>query len=152
MGYNDLGAALYGLPVCPGQVMLNLARFFFLDPRSGEFFRDRDRVARNTVAMLRSASGSYPQDAELRALVDQLSTGSDDFRRLWADQDVLRYRAGLKRFRHPLVGDMDFSYNVFALVGSPGLSLVVYTSVGSSETVENFRLLASWTEPSDTHT
>lgn len=60
---NQLGLALYSElydgPVRP----VNTARFAFLDPRAEATFGDWDRVASESVAILRSAAGRDPPTA-----------------------------------------------------------------------------------------
>jgi transcriptional regulator with XRE-family HTH domain len=77
---NDLGYALfspiYADPVRPP----NNARFIFLDPHAGGFFRDWDKVAKDTVALLRAEAGRDPYDRGLSDLIGELSTRSDEFR------------------------------------------------------------------------
>lgn len=59
---NALGYALYA-PVCADPVMpANNARFVFLDPHATEFFRDWDKIANDTVALLRTEAGRDPHD------------------------------------------------------------------------------------------
>ncbi len=78
---NDLGLALYA-PIYADPVRpANNARFVFLDPHATEFFRDWDKVANDTVAMLRAEVGRDPYDRELLDLIGELSTRSDEFRR-----------------------------------------------------------------------
>ena len=63
----------------------NFARFTFLDvdacPR---FYPDWDTAADTCVAILRTEAGRDPHDKDLHDLVGELSTRSDDFRRLWS--------------------------------------------------------------------
>lgn len=63
---KQLGLALYSElydgPVRP----VNTARFAFLDPRAEATFGDWDRVASESVAILRSAAGRDPQPRTLR--------------------------------------------------------------------------------------
>jgi transcriptional regulator with XRE-family HTH domain len=77
---NDLGLALfspiYADPVRPP----NNARFIFLDPHATELFRDWDKVANDTVALLRAEAGRDPYDRQLSDLIGELSTRSDEFR------------------------------------------------------------------------
>ena len=145
LGANKIGRALYSLSDASPHQTFNLARFFFLDVRSADFYRDRPRVARHTVAMLRAAAGRHPDDNDLMNLIGHLSIRSAEFRRLWAGQDVLRYRAGAKRFTHPLVGELNFAYQSFDVPASPGLTMVVYTTEPGGSTDESLQLLASWT-------
>src|SRR3954470_22984496 len=62
---NRLGLALYSeMDLAPPRPA-NHARFVFLDPRAKHFFLDWDRVAHDTVAMLRGEAGRDPHDRDL---------------------------------------------------------------------------------------
>lgn len=142
---NRLGAAVYA---GPGETRMalpcSLPRLLFLDPRSADFYRDPERMMRSQVALLRTAVGRDPEDEALITLIGQLSARSADFRTLWAAHDVLRHREGTKRFRHPVVGDLDFVGESFDLSSDPTLALLVYTVEPDSPTAEALRLLDSW--------
>lgn len=142
---NKLGAAFYSLPEpSKGGELFNAAVFQFLDPRAEDFFVDFARAKRNVVALLHQAAGRNPFDEALIRLIGQLSTQSDEFRSLWASHDVIRYQRGMKRYRHPDVGDVEFGYESFDLTTEPGLTMLVYTIEPHSPTAERMALLASW--------
>lgn len=122
----------------------NMARSTFLDPDARTFYRDWPAVAAETVAHLRLYAGRRPDDERLAALVGELSVRSEDFRRLWADHQVKEKTFGVKRLRHPLVGDLDFGYETLALPARPDQLLVAYTVPPGSPTAERLALLASW--------
>src|SRR5262245_20653709 len=84
----------------------NFARFVFLDPYAHKAYVEWERVAADTAAMLRLEAGRRPSDPLLERLVKELSAGSEDFRRFWAARKVYEHIGGLKRYRHPLVGDV----------------------------------------------
>jgi transcriptional regulator with XRE-family HTH domain len=140
---NRLGYALYsGLltdPVSPP----NNARYVFLNPRSHEFFVDWERAADDIVAMLRSEAGRNPYDKALTDLIGELSTRSETFRQRWAAHNVRFHRTGRKRLRHPIVGDLDLSFEAMELPGED-LTLLVYTAEPSSASQHALDLLASW--------
>jgi hypothetical protein len=46
--------------------------------------------------------------------------------------------------RHPLVGELDLTYESLDLVADPGLSLFAFTAEPGSRSEEGLRLLASW--------
>jgi len=46
--------------------------YVFLDRRSTEFYRDRDRIAHDAVGSLRAEAGRNPHDKELTGLVGEL--------------------------------------------------------------------------------
>ena len=92
----------------------NNARFVFLDPHATEFFRDWDKVANDTVALLRAEAGRDPYDRQLSDLIGELSTRSDEFRGRWAAHDVRIHTTGVKLLHHPVVGDLDLPFESFA--------------------------------------
>jgi transcriptional regulator with XRE-family HTH domain len=140
---NTLGRALYA-PVFEMPGRPNVARFVFLDPRSQDFFIEWSKVAGEAAALLRTLAGENPYDQGLTELVGELSTRSDLFRTLWAAHDVRQHRTGIKRFHHPLVGEMTLSYESMALTADPGLRLNAYVAEPDSPSAQAFSLLASW--------
>jgi transcriptional regulator with XRE-family HTH domain len=123
---------------------VNFARFIFLDPRAKEFFADWERAVRDCVALLRSEAGRNPHDRALSNLVGELSTQSEDFRGHWAAHNVRLHNKGEKRFNHPVVGELELSYNRIELPADPGLAIIAYTAEPGSKSAEAFNLLASW--------
>ena len=91
----------------------NSARYTFLNPRASEFLRDWDKAADDTVAILRAEAGRDPYDRNLSDLIGELSTHSEAFRARWASYDVRIHATGTKRLHHPVVGDLDLSYESF---------------------------------------
>ncbi|WFF07814.1 helix-turn-helix transcriptional regulator [Micromonospora sp. WMMD1076] len=141
---NALGRAFYAPVIGDGGRPPNLARFQFLDPASRDFYPDWDRFAAMCVGVIRAEAGRDPHDRGLQDLVGELSTRSEDFRRLWADHNVRTHGTGSKRFHHPVVGDLTLAYEELAITAEPGLVLLVYTAEPGSPSAERLRLLASW--------
>ena len=141
---NALGRAFYAPVIGDGGRPPNLARFQFLDPASRDFYPDWDRFAEMCVGVMRAEAGRDPHDRGLQDLVGELSTRSEDFRRLWADHNVRTHGSGTKRFHHPVVGDLTLTYEELAITAEPGLVLLVYTAEPGSPSAERLRLLASW--------
>jgi hypothetical protein len=122
----------------------NNARFVFLDPQARSFFREWDKVANDTVAILRAEAGRDPHDRDLSDLIGQLSTRSEDFRRRWAAHDVRIHATGMKLLHHPVVGDLDLPYESLPLATGSSWSLVGYTPEPDSAARDALALLASW--------
>jgi transcriptional regulator with XRE-family HTH domain len=141
---NQLGFALfspvYADPVRPP----NNARFVFLDPHAAEFFRDWDKVANDTVALLHAEAGRRPHDKRLSDLIGELSTRSEEFRGRWAAHNVQIHTTGIKLIHHPIVGELDLPYESFPLVVDLSQSLTTYTAEPGSPTQDALHLLASW--------
>lgn len=144
LAYNRLGRALMS-PVFEDPTRPpNLARFLFLDPAARDFYRDFDGVANDVVAVLRSEAGIDPHDRLLQDLVGELSTRSDLFRTRWATHNVRFHRTGAKNFHHPIVGDLDLTYDAMELPADPGLLLIAYSAEPGSASHDALNLLASW--------
>ena len=141
---NQLGFALfspvYANPVRPA----NNARFVFLDPHATEFFRDWNKPANDTVAILRAEAGRHPYDRRLSDLIGELSTRSDQFRGRWAAHDVQIHTTGVKLIHHPVVGDLDLPYESFPMTADLSQSLLTYTPEPGSPSHDALSLLASW--------
>ncbi|MDA0185089.1 helix-turn-helix transcriptional regulator [Solirubrobacter phytolaccae] len=141
---NTLGRALYAPVFDSREQPANSARFTFLDPAATEFFVNWERTARDLVGHLRSEAGRNPYDRGLTDLVGELSMRSEDFRTWWAAHDVRFHQTGVKQLRHPVVGELELSYDVMDLPADGGLTMSVYTAEPGSRSEEALNLLASW--------
>jgi DNA-binding XRE family transcriptional regulator len=98
-----------------------------------------DEFEANAVADLRRAVGTYPDDARLRRLVDDLLQASPRFARLWAERVVNTTGSNRKTIVHPEVGPITLDCDVLTVAGSD-LRLVVYTAEPSSPDADRLRL------------
>jgi hypothetical protein len=146
---NALGRAFYldlfGTPSRP----VNFGRYIFLDPRSRDFYRDWDSVAEQSVAVLRTEAARAPADRALAALVGELSLASEAFRTLWASHTVREHRAGEKLVHHPIVGDLDLTFESLDVSSRSGLALITYIAVPGSPSDDSLQLLAHWAATKD---
>ncbi|WP_410668088.1 helix-turn-helix transcriptional regulator [Amycolatopsis sp. cmx-4-68] len=141
---NQLARAFYS-DMYAGGSPPNMARYQFLDPGARRFYTDWELAADITVDVLRTEAGRHPHDKGLHDLVGELSTRSEEFRGRWGAHNVRRHGRGVKRFHHPVVGDVTLSWEAMAMAAEPGLTLVVYTAEPGSPSAEGLELLASWT-------
>jgi len=141
---NRLGYALYSEVFTETVRPANNARFVFLNPRATDFYLDWDSVAEDSVAILRAAAGQNPYDRALTDLIGELSTRSEEFRTRWAAHNVRFHRTGFKRLHHPIVGDLDLTFEALELPADPGLRITTYTAEPGSPSQDGLNLLASW--------
>ena len=141
---NPLAQALYAPLFAEPAHPANHARFAFLDPRAHDFWIDWDRIADDTVAVLRTEAGRDPYDTALTHLVGELCTRSDAFRVRWASHDVRLHRTGLKHFHHPVVGVLHLDFESVPLAADPGLTLTMLSAHAASPSADGLRMLASW--------
>ena len=141
---NRLGYALYSEMFVGPRRPVNSARFAFLDPRATTFFVDWERVADDAVAVLRGEAGRNPYDRDLSDLIGELSTQSEEFAFRWAKHNVRYHDTGVKRLLHPIVGDLNLTYEAMTLSADPGLMMFAYMAEPGSRSEESLNLLASW--------
>ncbi|MET4158861.1 helix-turn-helix transcriptional regulator [Agromyces sp. PvR057] len=149
---NKLGLALFSEMFDGARPPVNAARFVFLDPRAQTFYQDWESNTRQIVAILRAEAGRSPYDRQLSDLVGELSTRSDLFRMLWGAHDVREHRTGLKSIHHPIVGDLDLTYQSMDLASDRGLQMLVFSAEPGSASADGLQLLANWAESNRTPT
>ncbi|MFE4862369.1 helix-turn-helix transcriptional regulator [Streptomyces sp. NPDC056670] len=144
LGWNRMAAALLGdMSQLPPQER-NLARHTFLDPASRSLYVDWHSKAVDVVSVLRLCAGCYPDDPQLTALIGELSVKSEEFRTMWAAHTVADKGHGVKRLRHPVVGELTLAYETLKLPDAHDLSLVTFHAEPGSKSQESLRLLGSW--------
>ena len=71
-------------------------------------------------------AGGFPEAAALAA---QLHETSEDFRRLWAENEMWSYASAMKRIQHQSAGALTLEYSAFSVNGAHGLTMIVFTPV-----------------------
>ncbi|RKS97202.1 helix-turn-helix protein [Streptomyces sp. 3211.6] len=122
----------------------NIARTTFLDPAARELYADWSGCARENVAYLHLEAGRRPQDPELARLIGELSMRSEEFRRWWAEHPVQDKTSGRKRFRHPVVGELELAYETLRAADDPDQALITYTAEPGTRDHDALRMLLAW--------
>ncbi len=142
---NQLGRALNAPLFADPRRPVNNARFVFLNEESSrQFYLDWEKGADDIVAAMRGYAGKRPHDKPLTDLIGELVTRSDAFRTRWAAHNVRFHRTGGKRLHHPVVGDLELSYEGLDLPADPGWHLYTFTATPGTPSDERLRFLASW--------
>ncbi|MEU3723701.1 helix-turn-helix transcriptional regulator [Streptomyces sp. NPDC031705] len=147
IGWNRLAAAVFGDFAALPAAERNLVRLVFLDPATAELYADWECRACEVVSNLRLYAGQNPEDERLSALVGELSVKNEEFRRLWAAHTVADKTHGVKRLRHPVVGELELAFETLTLPDDPAQFLVTYHAEPGSPSEDALRLLSSWTAP-----
>lgn len=117
----------------------NLVGDVFLDPGVRRLLPDWPEIAAQTVAALRAEAD--PHDPRTARLVAELEA-DEDFRRLWARHDARPSRDELKRFAHPVVGELALRRQALTVGGAEEQVIIVYQAApGSSAESALARLL-----------
>jgi hypothetical protein len=66
-----------------------------------------------------------------------------------AEADVRFHNTGVKRFHHPVVGELTLSYNRLDLAADHGLAIFTYAAEPGSRSEEALKLLGSWSATLD---
>lgn len=98
-----------------------------------------------TVARTAVCGSIWPGDVGDRHLIGELSTRREAFRTRWAAHNVRLHRTGVKRFHHPIVGELTVTFEAMDLTADPGLTLTAYSAEPGTPSQDALRLLASWT-------
>lgn len=102
---------------------------------------DPGAVDAAVVCDLRRATGRFPRDRRLAALVRELNAGSARFAELWATGGVAAHREDHKTIDHPSVGAVTVDCDVLT-DGDTELKIVVMTAVPGSEDETKLQLTA----------
>ncbi len=141
--WNPLFAALIG-DFSPWQGQWrNIVYRHFVDPGDRVVMTpEQQQNFRNAmVTDLRASLARYPRDPDLKALIEELRAGYDEFAQLWERPVVRFHQSERKTIRHPDVGTFDIDCDVLAVPGSD-LRMVVYTAAPNTEAAEKLRLLS----------
>jgi hypothetical protein len=130
---NDAATAVLTNGVALPAHERNVLRRLFGNPALRATLPDWEADARFAVAVFRvdvARSGSSP---EVMALATELQATSEEFRRLWAENEVRGHWIGRKRLHHPVAGALAFETMAFAVDGAEGLSMLVFTPASAED-------------------
>ncbi|WP_157245664.1 helix-turn-helix transcriptional regulator [Nonomuraea typhae] len=143
LAWNPSASALIGDLEARPRDDLNVIRWIFRSPEIARHLGDEEkgRFARSSVADLRWAAGTYPDDPQIQALVAEMLGCSPHFARLWAEHEVRVRRQQRKRFLHPALGPIDVICQVIRVPDRDDLRVVLYTTEPGSPSHRALRKL-----------
>lgn len=152
LAWNQLGHALLAAHLAPESPDIpagrpNLTRMLFLDEQYRALYPDWGEQAELAVAALRLVAGRHRDDRALAELVGRLTMNSDEFASLWARHPVRTCTSGVKCLRHPVVGEVELSFENLVIPGTSGQRLIAYTAEPGSPSETALRLLGSASAP-----
>jgi transcriptional regulator with XRE-family HTH domain len=93
------------------------------------------------VANLRLATIKYPDDDELKSLIDDLQSESPRFTSMWNRFEAMPHSSFNKTFSHPSLGDITLDCEVLSVVGSD-LRMIVFTAEPGTRDAVNLDVLS----------
>jgi transcriptional regulator with XRE-family HTH domain len=139
LAWNPLAAALFEDFSALTGPDRNVIRRYFLHPDAYGMAQPH-RFVTAAVSYLRVATARYPDSAELRALVDELLAGSEDFARLWNSHELRIEHHNHQRIQDPQVGPIDLDFDVLTVPGQDQ-QLVIFTAEPDSRAYRTLQLL-----------
>jgi len=141
--WNPLWAALQGDPSVYSGKAANVAWRVFLGPADDDTIQSaeqKDGFEHDLAADLRSASGRYPGDRALAALIATLLESSPRFADLWSCARVAEHQSSKKIIHTAAVGPIALDCDVLQAPGSD-VRVVVYTAEPGSVDADRLDLL-----------
>ena len=124
VAWNASQARLYPRIETLDRPRLNLLWVLFADPATRDLIVDWDIHARQALAEFRSATSTIRHDPAMSELVGLLVDESEEFADWWPQHDVSGFETRLRRFLHPVAGELTFEYQQLAPVEWPHLRVV----------------------------
>ncbi|WP_413811733.1 helix-turn-helix transcriptional regulator [Streptomyces sp. OE57] len=143
IAWNPLAQALLGDDLGRDS---NLARRRFLGRGHVYDSSSAEEFGHIVVARLRRAADRYPRDAALTALLGELRTGSEEFRRIWEERPVHAPGHRTKTVDHPTAGTLRLNCDVL-LVPEDDQEVVLITADPGSPSARTIRGLAAAVGP-----
>jgi hypothetical protein len=144
LAWNAMAAALYTDFARVPPAHRNYVRLLFTDPAMRALHVDWAGSARTAVAALRMEAAGDTGDQDLAMLVGELSLRDRDFRSWWGGQLVTSASYGVKRYRHPVVGDLTLDCDTWNCPDGSDQRLMVLTAEPGTPSHERLRILGSW--------
>lgn len=104
----------------------NLLRLTLETESLRTFMTDWADEVHRLASQFRLHLGRFPSE-EGRSLVDELRRAYPTFAAAWRAQDVAVFSPKVRRFDHPVEGELAFHHHRLALPDHPGWSVVIYT-------------------------
>jgi transcriptional regulator with XRE-family HTH domain len=142
LAWNPLAAALItDFSALPPRER-NLLRLRFSPSSTTGLFDEAEtkEFAREAAADLRAATGKYPDDPSIGALVRDLLAASDEFAAIWELHEVAYQQRLCQTINHPVVGRIDVICEIL-VVPERDQRVVLYTADPGSPSDQALRLL-----------
>lgn len=134
-----LGPALLDRP--PRE--LNSVWMLFRVPEIRALMPEWEKEARWLAGLLRQQTAYELDNPRFSELVAELLETSPFFAEVWETHDVIEFRSSVRRYSHPVVGDLEVSYVRLALEEAPRLGLICHFAEPGSTSEERLRGLVT---------
>ena len=129
LAWNESQGRLYPQAEQLDDAHRNLLAIVFTDPFVRALITDWPNEARNMLSQFRADTTALRSDPTVVELVERLQVESAEFAAWWPRHDVSSFHTRLRRYRHPVAGDLCFEYQQFTPTEWPGFRVVVQLPV-----------------------
>ena len=131
LAWNAANTRMFGdFAAVPAETR-NIVRLFFLRPSRRKTLPHWESDARDLLAKFRINLGQAADPAPFLALIAEHDAISADFRRLWAEHNVVDPGEGVTHFHSPRDGDLVFQHRTLMPEGLPDIRIMVYVPVAA---------------------
>jgi transcriptional regulator with XRE-family HTH domain len=145
--WNTAYAALYPNVATVAAADRNLLWLLFTDPYLRTLLPDWEFTGLYNAASFRAQAGPRLGDPPFSELVARLLHTSDAFAAAWENHDVEALTSRRRLFRHPHVGDLHMEQHSLTPSDDPGVHLVIFTPVPTTDTATRLRRLLDMQAP-----
>ncbi len=117
VAWNQAAAAVFTDYGALPSAERNVLRLIFLDLRARTADCNWQSVARFVVGVFRGDTARAGAAAAVQPLVDELCAKSSDFAKMWRESEVNGVCEGVRRLRHPELGEIAHEFTAFAVDG-----------------------------------
>jgi transcriptional regulator with XRE-family HTH domain len=119
----------------------NLLWVMFAEPTARALVADWPEQAHRILAEFRAGTAERRTDPKVVALVDRLTAASPEFAAWWPQLDVAQFETRVRRYHHPVAGELAFEYQQLTPSEWPGLRVVCQLPVPGDDSAQR---LAAW--------
>ncbi|MFJ9241298.1 hypothetical protein [Streptomyces sp. NPDC101776] len=144
-GHADVQPA-FVIDPCFDVLARNRAQEVVLGPGIRALLPEWEAEAEWRAGLLRQQAAYELDNPRCRELIDELTTTSPHFARLWEAHEVVEFRSSVRRYRHPRAGDIEVPFVRLAVREAPWLSLICHFPEPGSESARRVRGLVTLPE------
>lgn len=147
LAWNRMGHALAGWTIdfdAPQRrdPAANFVRQDFTDPAIRGLYVDWEVKAADTVGFLQVSAGQFPEDPGFAELVAEMTRASTEFAALWSAGPITNCATSVRRYRHPVAGELTLTNEFLRLPDDPGLGVAIFNAEPGSESAAGLARLA----------
>jgi hypothetical protein len=101
--------------------------WMFTDPRPRQIYVDWEKDAAAMLARFRLAADRNLEDPDFVRLIERLHEHSSEVREWWGRHEILPPSSGMKRLRHPALGEVTLQHVVLQVADDPDQKLVTFS-------------------------